>query len=98
MEKNKSYEKSQQFTGKDANDIGNENVKSQYLQNEGNKNPDKSNSHTGTGNHSGKAAANQGKGTGMSSEANSSQNEESWQGTGGSMANDTQRKNANEGL
>lgn len=97
MEKNNSSEKSQQFTGKDANDIANKNVKSQHLQNEENKNRDKSNSYTGTDNHNEKAATNLGKGTGMSSEANSSQNEESWQGTGGSMANEAQMKNANEG-
>ena len=39
----------------------------------------------------------QGKGTGMSSEANSSQTEESWQGTNGSLANEAQRKSMNQG-
>ena len=34
-----------------------------------------------------------GKGTGMSSEAGSSQTEESWQGAGGSNASEAQRKN-----
>lgn len=86
METNNSSAKNQQYVGKDANDSTNEDQNNQSNSEQNNINRVKN---SGDDNSN---VYNKGKGTGMSSEAGSSQTEESWQGAGGSNASEAQRK------